>query len=182
MGTDVEPKGSLAEILPFESWERLSGESAAAFAAFCAFRDFGAERNIRRVVESWQQAALVKDETKRGRQYRLWRGWSAAFKWRERAADFDGYVDKLKQAEVRRTIEEQGTVDRAVLAKMLGVVGKKLDCMDPADLGQATLPVWVTTAIRLNRELLGLVDGKEKPDGAVDASGQINFISEFEGL
>ncbi|GHV80986.1 hypothetical protein AGMMS49944_27770 [Spirochaetia bacterium] len=166
-----------AEMLPFESWERLRGESAAAFAAFCTFRDFGPERNIRRVVES-----MGKDDAKRGRQYRLWRGWSAAFKWRERAADFDGYVDKLKQAELRRTIEEQGTVDRAVLAKMLGVVGKKLDCMDPADLGQATLPVWVTTAIRLNRELLGLVDGKEKPGGAADASGQINFISEFEGL
>ncbi|GHV74249.1 hypothetical protein AGMMS49940_15510 [Spirochaetia bacterium] len=125
---------------------------------------------------------MVKDETKRGRQYRLWRGWSAAFKWRERAADFDGYVDKLKQAEVRRTIEEQGTVDRAGLAKMVGVVGKKLDCMDPADLGQATLPVWVTTAIRLNRELLGVVDGNSKTEGSVDKTGQINFISEFEGL
>jgi hypothetical protein len=40
------------EMLPFESWERLAGESSAAFSAFCAFRDCGAERNIRKAVES----------------------------------------------------------------------------------------------------------------------------------
>jgi len=45
-------KSALAEILPFESWERLPGETGAAFSAFCAFRDLGAERNIRKAVES----------------------------------------------------------------------------------------------------------------------------------
>jgi bifunctional DNA-binding transcriptional regulator/antitoxin component of YhaV-PrlF toxin-antitoxin module len=33
-------------LLPFESWERLPGESSAAYAAFCAFRDFGPEREL----------------------------------------------------------------------------------------------------------------------------------------
>jgi hypothetical protein len=41
-----------AAILPFESWERLTGESGTAYAAFCAFRDYGPERNIRRAVET----------------------------------------------------------------------------------------------------------------------------------
>ena len=30
-----------ADMLPFESWERLAGETSAAFSAFCAFRDCG---------------------------------------------------------------------------------------------------------------------------------------------
>jgi hypothetical protein len=34
-----------------ESWERLPGETGRAYAAFCAFRDLGFERNIRKAVE-----------------------------------------------------------------------------------------------------------------------------------
>ena len=30
-----------ASALPYENWERLPGETGAAFAAFCAFRDYG---------------------------------------------------------------------------------------------------------------------------------------------
>jgi hypothetical protein len=165
------------ELLPFESWERLAGESAAAYAAFCAFRDFGAERNIRKAV-----GAAEKDETKQGKKYRVWRGWAAAFRWRERAADYDGYLDKLKQAELRKTIEEQGKVHRAVTGKMLQVVSKKLDLMDPAELGQGTVTEWVSTAIRAEREAAGLTAGKDKPEGSVDKNGQITFLPDFEGL
>jgi hypothetical protein len=43
---------ALAAVLPFESWERLTGESSAAYAAFCAYRDYGPDRNIRRAVET----------------------------------------------------------------------------------------------------------------------------------
>jgi hypothetical protein len=45
------PKSALADMLPFESWERLAGESGAAFAAFCAYRDLGLERNIRKAAD-----------------------------------------------------------------------------------------------------------------------------------
>jgi hypothetical protein len=41
-----------AAVLPFESWERLAGKSGSAYAAFCTYRDYGPERNIRRVVET----------------------------------------------------------------------------------------------------------------------------------
>jgi len=82
-----------AEILPFESWERLPGESGAA--------------------------------------------------------DYDRCTEKLKQAEFRKTIEAQGEAHRAVTGKMLEVVSKKLDLMDPADLTQGTVTEWVGTVIRV---------------------------------
>ena len=103
-----------AEMLPFESWERLKNESSGAFAAFCAFRDLGAERNIRKAVDS-----VEKDYGKREERYRVWRNWSTLFRWRERAADFDKYIERLKQEEVRKTIEAQGEQHRAVTGKML---------------------------------------------------------------
>ena len=161
-----------AEMLPFESWERLPGESGAAYTAFCAFRDYGPERNIRKAVE-----ASVKDETKREKRYRMWRNWSTVFRWRERSADYDRYTEKLKLAEVRKTIEEQGKVHREITGKMLQVVGKKLDAMNPEDLTQGNVTEWVTAAIRAEREAAGLIAGRDGPK-----QGELSFVSDFNGL
>ena len=174
--TDIDKaiEEAKASVLPFESWERLPGESGAAYSAFCAYRDYGPERNIRKAVETAE-----KDEGKRGKRYGVWRNWSTQFRWRERAADYDNYTDKLKQAEKRKTIEAQGEKHRAVTGKMLEVVEKKLDLMDPADLTQGTVTEWVETAIRAEREAAGLVtaNGKSEPK-----QGEINFTPEFNGL
>jgi hypothetical protein len=174
--TDIEKviEEARAAVLPFESWERLPGESGAAFAAFCAFRDFGAERNIRKAVERAEA-----DPVKAAKRYRVWRSWSMQFKWRERAEEYDRYLDRMKQAELRKTIEEQGKVHRMVTGKMLQVVNKKLDLMDPAELAQGTVTDWVSTAIRAEREAAGLAAGKDKPE---PKQGEIQFTPDFEGL
>jgi hypothetical protein len=164
-----------AEILPFESWERLPGESGAAYSAFCAYRDYGPERSIRKAVETAEQ-----DKGRQDKRYRMWRSWSAQFRWRERAAEYDRHTEKLQQAEKRKTIEAQGELRRAVTGKMLTVVSKKLDLMDPADLTQGAVTEWVETAIRAEREDTGLAvanGGKAEPK-----QGEINFAPEFEGL
>jgi hypothetical protein len=169
-----------AAIMPFESWERLSGESGLAYAAFCAFRDLGPERNIRKAAETAE-----KDKGRQqDRRYRTWRNWCSQFRWRERAADYDRYREKLKQAELRKTIEAQGEQHRAVTRKMLEKVEKKLDLMDPADLTQNTVTEWVETAIRADREgsnqrFVGLAVPNGKPE---PKQGEINFTPEFNGL
>jgi hypothetical protein len=175
--TDIDKviEEAKAAVLPFESWERLTGESGAAYAAFCAYRDYGPDRNIRKAAE-----AAEKDKGQRGKCYRMWRNWAAQFRWRERAADYDRYLERLKQTEKRKTIEAQEEMHRAVTGKMLSVVSKKLDLMDPADLTQGTVTEWVETAIRAEREAAGLVasnGGKPEPK-----QGEINFTPEFNGL
>jgi hypothetical protein len=181
-----------AAVLPFESWERLPGESGAAFSAFCAFRDCGLERNIRKAVEGQFRKAELPTEfppvaetphanldTTIARKYRVWRNWSTQFRWKERAADYDRYTEKLKQAEMRKTIEAQGEMHRQVTGKMLEVVKKKLEGMNPDDLSQGSVTEWVSTAIRAEREAAGLVmsNGKTEPK-----QGEINFTAEFNGL
>ena len=168
------PGGATKEVLPFESWERLTGETSSAFAAFCAFRDYGPERNIRKAVES-----VEKDQSVWAKRYRVWLNWSTQFRWRERAGDFDRYIEKLKQEELRKTIEAQGEKHREVTGKMLDVVSKKLDMMNPGELTQGAVTEWVQTAIRAEREAAGLVTSGGKPE---PKQGEINFTSEFEGL
>jgi ribosomal protein S3AE len=163
-----------AEMLPFESWERLTGETSAAFSAFCAFRDCGAERNIRRAVESVEKNVDVQ-----AKKYRVWRNWCTQYRWRERAADYDRYLEKLKQEELRKTIEAQGEKHREVTGKMLDVVSKKLDLMNPADLTQGAVTEWVQTAIKAEREAAELVTSGNKPE---PKQGELIFTHEFNGL
>jgi hypothetical protein len=164
-----------AAVLPFESWERLPGESGAAYSAFCSYRDYGPERNIRKAV-----SAAEPDTGKQSKRYRVWSAWATAFRWRERAADYDQYLERLKQAERRKTIEAQGEMHRAITGKMLAVVEKKLDLMDPADLTQGAVTEWAQTAIRAEREAAGLVASSI---GKVESKqGEIIFTPEFEGL
>jgi hypothetical protein len=140
----------------------------------------GLERNIRKAVEAGEP-----DAGKREKRYRVWRNWGAAYRWRERAADYDRYTERLKQGELRKTIEAQGEKQRAVTGKMLAVVEKKLDLMDPADLTQGTVTEWVETAIRAEREAAGLVAANGcRPAGglAEPKQGEINFSPEFEGV
>jgi len=168
------PQGALKDMLPYESWERLAGETSAAFSAFCAFRDCGLERNIRKAVES-----VEKDVDVQAKKYRVWRNWSTQYRWRERVADYDKYIERLKQSELRKTIEAQGEKQRVVTGKMLDVVNKKLDLMNPADLSDGNLTEWVQTAIKAEREAAGLVAGNGKPEAK---QGELNFVSDFQGL
>jgi hypothetical protein len=169
------------ELLPFESWEQLPGESSAAYAAFCAYRDFGPGRNIRRAVEGQFRFAELPLAGLTAKKYRVWRGWSMRFKWRERAEEYDQYLDRLKQTELRKTIEAQAEVHRMVTGKMLHVVCKKLDMMEPGELPSGAVPVWVDTAIDKDRELAGLVGGNGGKDKQDQKSGQITFFPEFDG-
>jgi hypothetical protein len=169
------------ELLPYESWERLAGESGAAYAAFCAYRDYGPERNIRRAVEAeCKKQHDGYDRNRIERRYRMWRLWSMQFRWVKRAEDYDLYLDRLKQAELRKTIEARGEAHREVTGKMLQAVNKKLDMMNPADLSQGMITEWVETAVKTEREIFGLAGGKEK--GETGKPGKITFTPEFEGL
>jgi hypothetical protein len=170
-----------AAALPFESWERLAGESGAAYAAFCSYRDYGPERNIRRAAEA--APAGEAEQGKREKRYRMWRAWATRFRWRERAADYDLYLDRLKQTEKRKTIEAREAVYRETTGKMLRVVNKKLDVMRPEELSQTAVKEWVETAIRAEREIAGLaVSPKDERDNQGGKQLEIQFAPEFEGL
>jgi len=163
-----------AGALPFESWGKLEGETSNAYAAFCVFRDLGADRNIRKAVE-----AAEHDKGKRDRRYSVFRNWAAQYRWKERTVDFDRYLEQLKQTELRKTIEAQGEKHRQVTGKMLDVVLKKLDTMNPDDLSQGSVTEWVNTAIKSEREAAGLVSANGKSELV---QGEFSFVQDFQGI
>jgi hypothetical protein len=92
---------------------------------------------------------------------------------------WDGTLEHLKQEEMRKTIEAQGEKHREVTGKMLDVVIKKLDLMNPAELTQGSVNEWAQTAIKAEREAAGLVALNGKTEAK---QGELNFVQEFKGL
>jgi len=166
---------------PFTSWEQLKDETSDAFSAFCIFRDIKIERNIIRAVE-----IVYADVKVREKKYRSWRNWAGKFKWRERAEAYDRYLEQMKQGEVRKTIEAQWEKHRQVTGKMLDVVNKKLDLMNPEDLTQGMVAEWTQTAIKADREACQFEDanclGVPANRNPAHKQGEFNFVSDFQGL
>ncbi|MCL2186514.1 MAG: hypothetical protein FWB86_11810 [Treponema sp.] len=162
------------DILPFESWEQLDGESAEAFAAFRIYRDYGYDRNIKKAIDSAKEKKAACSKS-----YGTWRSWAVKYRWTERAANYDRHIEGLKQTELRKTIEAQWEKYRQVTGKMLDVVLKKLDTMNPEDLTQGNLPEWVETSAKTDLEITGFV----APNGKTEnKQGEFNFLSDFQGL
>jgi len=168
-----------AGVLPFESWERLIGESPAAFAAFCVFRDFGGERNIKRAL-----ASLGGDAALEGRRYNVWRNWSMAFRWAKRAADYDLHLDRVRRGERVKSIEARELAFRAATERMLCVVQRRLDLMQPEELSQGNVVEWMKSAIDVERMVLGVAAGSGVPGAEGDGRKQleIRFTTDFEGV
>ncbi|GHV11353.1 hypothetical protein FACS189491_02440 [Spirochaetia bacterium] len=164
-------------LLPFESWERLTGESSGAFAAFCCYRDFGPERNMSKAVKT-----MEADPARAAKRYRMWRLWSMQFKWRERAAAYDQYLDRIKLAAKRRTLEAQEEADREALAKMVATGNKAMDMLDPAKLCPEAIWNFIGTGVRLNREGAGFSSRKNGEEGDQELQPSIVFSPGFKGL
>jgi len=170
---------AMAGKLPFESWEMLTGESAKAFAAFCVYRDLKADRNIRKAVDVFEP-----DAAKREKKYRGWRNWAAEYRWKERAVDYDKYHEGLKQTEIRKTIEAQGELHRAVTGKMLNVALEKLNTMNATELPVGAVAEWVQVSTKVDRDDAALYfsDGVSANGKGEAVQGELSFVSDFKGL
>ena len=177
--TDLDKaiEGARAEVLPFESWERLTGESSAAVAACGVFRDFGAERSLKKAVVRHEG-----DSGNAAKRYRTWRSWSMRWKWFIRAADYDKYLDRLrltKRLEAIEAFEEkQGATADAILEK----VDKKVALTAPEDLSPGMAMTWLDAGSRTKRVSLGIETGTGGKNGQQELPGLISFAPEFDGL
>ncbi|MBK7781506.1 MAG: hypothetical protein IPJ58_12200 [Ardenticatenia bacterium] len=127
-------------------WDRRQGESAAAWAAFAAYRDAGPVRS------------LEKTGAKLGRTRNAVGLHSARWNWTERTAAYDAWLDRQGQAKaVDATRDARARQARHALALQL-VAMERFESMDP-------LTMTVSEAIRAwqvgaqeERRALGIPD------------------------
>lgn len=76
-------------------WDRQPGESARAFAAFCVYRDAGAARSLRAIVDK-TSAKLAQIGA-----------WSRRYGWVNRVEAYDAHMSRLEQAAREQALEAE---------------------------------------------------------------------------
>jgi hypothetical protein len=90
-------------VIDFESrdpWERYEHESQQAYRAFCAFRDLGPGR---RIIEAFRRY-LNRPEVRCVSGY--FTRWVATYKWHDRAAAYDDYLERMARLEAEKELRE----------------------------------------------------------------------------
>lgn len=121
----------------------LSGESAKAFEAFCAYRDMGPSRSVAKVGQ-----AVGKSTTLMAR-------WSGQWAWVARVAAWDADT-AVKVADAQQEeIVEMASRHARIAAALLGKVVARLVKLDPATLTPAELTRMFDVAMKAERTSRG---------------------------
>ena len=138
-------------------WDRQTGETVKAFAAFCIYRDLPAiDRSI--------VAAVAQHRYLGGKaSVRNWETWSSLYNWRERGLSSDS--DHASRRRIRRgdalerAQDDIANMSRAALAKLLPLL-QPTDAggLDPYQIPLSQIPIWLRTLADLQLKALGYED------------------------
>jgi len=126
-------------------WERQKGETTKAYAAFCAYRDYGIDRSIQKVVNkyienSWSMSLLLR--------------WSAKHNWIQRCVAFDSYMDKERQKEYLAQTLEISRRQAQSARRIQEIALVRLSQLDPSTLSNQELLRYLEVGMKLEREAL----------------------------
>ena len=132
-------------------WERQSGETAKAYAAFLLYRDLPA-------IDRSVPAARERHQSNTKGTLRQWKGWSMRNGWVNRAAEHDSDLASRRREhtakEMERSQDDALILIRAALAK----VAERIQGMDAKELAAGQIPAALRTLIELERQVLGYED------------------------
>ena len=135
-------------------WERQSGETAKAYAAFLLYRDLPAvDRSVAAAREGHKKD--IKGT------FRQWSGWSMRNDWVNRAAEHDSDLASRRRErmakEMERAQDDMFTLARAALAK----VAERIQGMGAEELAAGQIPAALKTLFELELKALGYEDRVE---------------------
>jgi len=125
-----------------EIWERQPHESSKAYAAFCIYRDLGAERSLDKAL-----AAANKKPTNR----RHWARWMDKYNWLERARAYDDYLERKKREEKEKAILEMAERHARLAMAFQQRVAERLREINPSELSPSDMVKWLDVATKLER-------------------------------
>jgi len=124
-------------------WERLPGESAKNYEAFCRYRDMGPNRSQEKTAR----------ELSKSRQ--LLARWSALYRWPERAIAWDDEQDRLAREAHTRDILDMRRRHAQLAKEVLDKVQAAIQHLDAAELKTGDLARLLDVASKLERTSRG---------------------------
>lgn len=144
-------------VIPPEPWERQTGESAKAFAAFAVYRDMD-QRSCRKVAEEL------------GKSTGLIERWSRTHDWQKRVSAWDAEQDRIARQNQIDEIKKMRKRHTDLATAMLVKAAKALQRIPEDEVKASDVSRLVETASKLERisrgdagEVVEARDGGEAP-------------------
>jgi len=129
-----------------EEWERQDHETARAFEAFCAYRDYGPARSVTKVVQGCH--GTLGSES-------LFHKFSMKYDWVYRCEQYDRHVEHLRYQEMRQYEAEMAKrhVEQAKRLQIQALAA--LERIDPSQLTPSDVLRYLEVGMRLERLAVG---------------------------
>lgn len=102
-------------------WERQPEDTPKSWAAFCVYRDLGADRSITKAYQI-DVSRKYPDRTRPEEANKRWKIWASGFNWVARTAAYDAHLDALDRAQFEKdrlkAREERRKLIRAAKGKL----------------------------------------------------------------
>ena len=154
-------------------WERQSGETAKAYAAFLLYRDLPA-------IDRSVSAARERHQRDTKGTLRQWKGWSMRNGWVNRAAEHDSDLASRRREHTAKELERSQDDALILIRAALAKVAERIKGMDAEELAAGQIPAALRTLIELEFKVLGYEDrvaltGKDGGPVKVEAKTQHIF-------
>ena len=166
-------------------WTRRAGETRAAYAAFCTYRDLGLGRSL---DAAYSQAKGLQKGDKRASGH--WQRWARDHQWKTRAEAYDAHLELFARRgreaayiqDLQRFQERQKKLSQATLGAAINLLQKaieRLRTLSTDEIDPKTLPSYFraaaavaeaatnaeATALGLH-ELITLLDARDTDENA----------------
>ena len=135
-------------------WERQSGETAKAYAAFLLYRDLPA-------IDLFVPAARERHQRDTKGTLRQWKGWSMRNGWVNRAAEHDSHLASRRREHTAKELERSQDDALILIRAALAKVAERIQGMDAEELAVGQIPAALRTLIELEFKVLGYEDRVE---------------------
>jgi len=133
-------------------WERQDGESAKAFEAFRTYRDLGPSRSIAKACSVLRGPGFSRD---------MFKTWSARWKWVNRAAQWDSYLDEQRRKETENEITKMNKrhAEAAKMFQSKAIERLRNINLEEIDASQAIR--FLAEGVKIERLAMGISDKVE---------------------
>ena len=146
-------------------WEKQVGENSKPYAAFCAYRDMGANRSFAKIVPVlYGELENVKSTVK----IRQISKWSVKHTWVKRAEAYDVYLETTERLENEKAIKKMAKehAEAAVITRSKAM--DRIDQIGENELNELT-PKEALEYLRISAELERKSRGA--PDQIIESTG-----------
>lgn len=133
-------------------WERQRGETARAFAAFCAYRDLGRSRTLVEAARAFYESPNVGRTSAKVRQVERW---SSAHGWVRRVDAYDEEMGRERRLRREQAIYDLEERHARIAQSFQSKVIQRLQTLRVEELSPTDLARWFDVAARIERQALG---------------------------